>query len=529
MKRIFVFLMLAFLVFACTATAPRLAPTDTLSSTPTPLATVTSAQSSTPVPSTASPATTAVAHSALTTQGPYLAYLRSQGGRYEIVFTDADGSGQEIIPYPADANTQVGLPSLSSTLSPDGKWLAYYTGSAGKCFGNGGADTADLALNLVNLANGKSQVVTRLLSHDYPKNFVQAAQQLDQETLSADVLQNAFVCGITQAIAWSGDGRYLAFAGQMDGLSSDLYLYDMLSQTITRLSSGPEELQIIAWSQDGRWILTWGSYAEGEGMVYDLYVTSLDGSDVHKLPVSSCDTTSWLDDQTCFSFESENGVGTYNLALVNIKTSQVVPVWAGEFSSLAVSADHQWLAYFSHLSSQALKTGSDPNFTPGLYLVNLRTFKSSRVALPGNLDDYQSLQPLGSAERGFGLLNTSENTLYFLSPDGNLSSAGVNASRFSLSPDRQYLVAIGQKIHFLEADGTFLRDVDLPAALMGQGIQTILWRPDASGLFFTYQAPQDASTQFYALDRSTGGPRLVDRTSILSLGPSDFVWVGMPK
>ena len=47
MKRIFVFLMLAFLVFACTATAPRLAPTDTLSSTPTPLATVTSAQSST--------------------------------------------------------------------------------------------------------------------------------------------------------------------------------------------------------------------------------------------------------------------------------------------------------------------------------------------------------------------------------------------------------------------------------------------------------------------------------------------------
>ena len=394
--------------------------------------------------------------------------------------------------------------------------------------GNGAATPADLALNLLNLTDGKSQAVTSLLSHAYPNNFIQAARQLNQADITASQLQNSFVCGITQSLAWSPDGQQLAFAGQMDGLSSDLYLYDLASQTIKRLSSGPEEVQAIAWSPDGQWILDWSSFGSGEGMIYNLYVTSLVWSGIHELPVSSCDTSRWLDNQTCFSSKDENGVGLHALSLVNIKTGAVVPVWAGEFSSLAVSADHQWLAYFSHYSSQSLKTGSDPNFVPGLYLVNLDTLKASRVQLPGNIDDYRALQGLGSGDQSFGLVNTAGNALYFLSPGGKLSATGINATSFSISPNKQTLVAIGQKIHILKADGTSIREVDLPANLVSGDIGTIIWRPDSSGLFFTSQDPQNAYGQLYALNQLTGNPELVDNT-ITPSGPADFVWVGMPK
>ena len=69
----------------------------------------------------------------------------------------------------------------------------------------------------------------------------------------------------------------------MDGLSSDLYLYDSVSGTIKRLSSGPEEVQWISWSPDGKWILDGSSYSVGEGMQYDIYATSVDGATVKQL------------------------------------------------------------------------------------------------------------------------------------------------------------------------------------------------------------------------------------------------------
>ena len=393
------------------------------------------------------------------------------------------GQAKKIIPYPANSNIQTGMPSLSNTLSPDGHWLAYYTGSAGNCMGNGGENSTDLALNLLNLADGKSRFVTSLLSHDYPDNFVRAARQLNRPNTSPERLQNAFVCGIMQS---------------------------------------------IAWSPDSQWILNWSSYGSGEGMTYDLYATSLDGTTINKLPVSRCDTSMWLDDRTCFSSEDGNGIGMHALSLLNIKTGDLVPVWSGEFSSLAISADHQWLAYFSHFLSQAIKTGSDPDFNPGLYLVNLDTLKASRVELPGILDDYQSLQGLGSGDQSFGLLNTAGNALYFLSPGGKLSSTGIQATQFSLSPDRQSLVAIGQRIHILKTDGTSVREVDLPAGLLSRDIENIFWRPDSSGLFFTYMDPQTAYVQLYVMDVMVGEPDLVENILIMGV-PADFVWVGMPR
>ena len=163
----------------------------------------------------------------------------------------------------ADSLSKANYRPSARYVSPDGKWLAFYTGSAGNPVDMPASGTFDLTLNLLDLSTGEEQPITPLLSKDYPNNFVTAAAQLNDPDITAEYLYQAFVHGITRALAWSADGRYLAFAGQMDGLSSDLYLYDVETKTIRRLSSGDQELQWIDWSPDGKWIAFF-SDASGE-------------------------------------------------------------------------------------------------------------------------------------------------------------------------------------------------------------------------------------------------------------------------
>ncbi len=141
----------------------------------------------TSVPATSQPAVPATVAPQTTTNGPYLAYLRDQGNRLELVLMDADGKGEAAFLYPLNRNVHTPY-SLSNLVSPDGSWLAFYTGSIGQISGNDGSDTADLTLNLMSLGikrpAGSTQVITRLLSADYPANFTQAAQELGSANIS---------------------------------------------------------------------------------------------------------------------------------------------------------------------------------------------------------------------------------------------------------------------------------------------------------------------------------------------------------
>jgi WD40 repeat protein len=55
-------------------------------------------------------------------------------------------------------------------------------------------------------------------------------------------------------LAWSPDGRYLAFVGEMAG-TSDVYRYDSTNGNILQLTSGPDQAYGLQWSPDGRYIL----------------------------------------------------------------------------------------------------------------------------------------------------------------------------------------------------------------------------------------------------------------------------------
>ncbi len=474
-----------------------------------------------PVETTAPPAAGPTGSPSLTTNGPYLVYLRGPVGAQEIVLLDADGKGRKTFPSPMQS-----IPvSLSNLVSPDGQWMAYYTGSAGQAFGHIGKDTADLTLNLMSLSDGNSQAVTRLLSQDYPDIFVKAAQELNQPDITADQLQNAFLYGITQSIDWSPDGRYLAFAGEMDGLSSDLYLYDTVSKTVKRLSSGPEEVEWISWSPDGKWVLDGSAYAVGEGMTYDIFATSVDGASVRQILENTptiLGPQDWLNTHQFFESNSANGPGLFDLELVDINTGGKVEVWNGSYESFAFVPFGNWAALYANTPIWPYPyTGG--SFVPGPFLINLTNLKQTRIMFPTVPHiDFEALN--SPPARMFLMKSGTDQSLSYVSSDGTLTPAGVQADLFSVSPDQHYWVAASDKLQVFAADGSHLRDVQFQACGSGCAFQNILWRPDSSGLFFS-----DSSENLYSLDLLTGNPIHLDDT-LSSTSLADYVWVSnQPK
>jgi hypothetical protein len=471
------------------------------------------------VPATIQPSAPATVAPQISTDGPYLVYLRDQGNRLELVLMDADGKGEAAFPYPLNRNVYTPR-SLSNLVSPDGSWLAFYTGSLGQASGNDGSDEADLTLNLMSLGiktpAGSTQVITHLLSADYPANFDQAVQELGRSDITAQELQDTFVYGITQSIAWSPDGQYLAFAGQMDGLSSDLYLYNTADETIQRLSSGPEEVQWIEWSPDGKWILDASTYWVGLGMTYNFFATSVDGKVVRSLlkdsPLEPGQT--WINPHSFLAYHSTNGPGS-GLERVDIDSGSVDKVWDGHIFSQAVDVSGNWLALYDYDQG-------------GLFLIDLKTLKATRVQDPNPTHVYGTVAILRNSREPARLFMTwDENdlSLYYLSSNGALTSAGTSANFFSVAPNQADWIAIqDNNIQVFPGSGSQARIFKLPDGMAVDDFQAILWRPDLSGIFLASSAGQ-----LYTLDFSSGISTLVEEYlstyDPVSGIPAGLIWV----
>jgi dipeptidyl aminopeptidase/acylaminoacyl peptidase len=437
---------------------------------------------------------------------------------------DADGGGELSAPFPMDVNTIL-PPLLSDLLSPDGAWLAFYTGSAGPAFDQPGPTTADLTLKLMSLFNSKlltgdSQLVTRLLSADYPANFDTAASQLGITDLTPQALRDSFVAGITQSIAWSPDGTLLAFAGQMDGLSSDLYLYDANSGAIQRLSSGPQEVEWIDWSPDGKWVLDGSTYFVGEGMSYDVYATSTDGKVTRKLLTDYhlVGDVTWIDGNDFLTYQSENGPGNYGLERVNVGTGKIDMIRPDSFGSFLLDPQGSWLAVFSPSGDLAL--------------VDLATLKQTAVSLPGPAHAFGSGSYMASlnpgADRHFIFREDDASDWYYLSTGGVSTPATIDADLVSVAPDQQHWVALKDALQLYTSGSGKVSLFALPPGMQAGDFQSIIWRPDSSGIFLV-----STSSQLYALDFSSGEYSLVEQNLaaagsghfMTSAGPAGLIWV----
>jgi hypothetical protein len=190
-------------------------------------ATATAPASATPLP--AEPSATPTPE-VLHPDGPYLLFEGQDG----VWLANPDGSALTRI-----SGEGIGRGEAHGALSPDGTTLAYIT-----------TNPEGLALKLLSLPDGNLRTVAQILQLTEDEKFDYSPGSKGFVYMAIDRYTN---------LAWRPQGGdQLAFIGAMDGPSADLYLYDLDSELITRLSSGASQAIAPSWSPDGSYLLHFG-------------------------------------------------------------------------------------------------------------------------------------------------------------------------------------------------------------------------------------------------------------------------------
>jgi WD40 repeat protein len=103
-------------------------------------------------------------------------------------------------------------------------------------------------LRVLEIPSGKELAVVNLLPRQPDDDSLEGEARTAADQVWAAV-------GVWSRPAWSPDGRWLAFNAAIDGPSADVYVYDTLTNTIERLTDGPDQSVDLAWSPDGAYIV----------------------------------------------------------------------------------------------------------------------------------------------------------------------------------------------------------------------------------------------------------------------------------
>jgi|GEM_PF-1512455 len=505
MSKRFISLLLITLILGSCAPAP-------VSLTP-PL-TATLIPSRTPRPTeTAIPTTTS--YPPLQTEGPYLlfTYDGQNSPLKNFTIMDTDGNGRKEFQLPNDGYVTV----LQYAISPDKKWLVYFTGSTEEPY--------DLALNLLNLSNGTSQLIFKLIAQNFPKNLEPIVETMvlgDPPNYYADcfediecrlsLVQREFV-GSIYSFDWAPDSQSIAFTAQIDGPSSDIYTYSLVDETLQRLTTEIQNIYWMDWGPTGERILyeicsTPGTGYEGR----TLHIIDLEGNttfiDEEKLYNQSWGEYGWLD-ENLYLLDHPNDTDKppiYDLMIVDTDTRQFKEIWPHSLETFAINRDNKTIVLIHKNHPTRKATVPD-----GIYMVypSGKYWKISDVGIQFVLMEGQKPYPVFAQDYN--------RQFYSVSNDGSIDALPWANERVPwISPD-------GKLLLFRE-DGKLALYSDsyrpIKSWQIEDDVYKIAWRPDSLGLFiFT-------DKNAYYLPIPDGEPRpLLDNCSPKQCETPRFVWL----
>lgn len=144
---------------------------------------------------------------------------------------------------------------------------------------------------------------------------------------------------------WSSDGRRIALTAENDG-NVDVYVVDVASGRLTRLTTSSAEDRDPAWSPDGA-LIAFSSERDGNR---EIYVMRADGSGTRRLTTNASKDASpvWSPDGSRIAFVSERE-GSSELYLIRPDGSSLERLTTGAHSS---SDPPRWSPDGSHIAFQ---------------------------------------------------------------------------------------------------------------------------------------------------------------------------------
>ena len=468
---------------------------------------------------TLTPTITITPYSTLSTQRPHWLIRQSE---QVVVEYDAEGLGRKIIELPYDGYIPF-YPGLDSLVSPDGKWLAFYTGNLS--YGNlDTQETLPVTLNLLNISNGKVIKITDIVTDGYTEQLGKLVDELIQlypddykSTDSRDwvfsSVSGAFAESI-HAMRWSPDGHDLAFAAQIDGVSSDVYLYSLDTGSIKRIESSILNVATINWSPDGQYIIYRNFKPNFE---YLLYAAQPSGYVDNPKELYSADwlhTGPWLSTNHLLIADGTDTPYIVNMQSLDIRTGQLRPLWADAVDDYAIDSLNKTIL---------LNTGelAEPE-TFGVYIIKYNGQKAK--VLDGLYS--ATLFFRGGKQHRFlmqGFSHTSTNPTLSLTGDivgfdmqgSPVSIVGkYDYDKITISPDKAWLLTYDENnLYLYDADDILVQT--FPA----NGVYKVIWRTDSQAIFFL------DGQAIYFLSIPYGRPRLVDECKEDSCLMMDNTWL----
>lgn len=439
----------------------------------------------------------------LAEEGPYLALQPGFQNTTEIILYNRDGTGRQIVKLPENINPRVSVKNIS----PDGNWLAFHTGSVNI---GGEIDNLPVTLHIMNIDNGQIIKVADIVEQGYWEKLVKIATELKlhnpdlyNESYDPDWVEGSVVRHFQWSIyslSWSPNSKFLAFASQIDGISSDVYIYDVETGLIHRLEESLQNVLWIDWSPDGQYVIFHNSIP---GNVYtgsDFYaIKATSEKIINPKPFRSGfwhTTLEWLSPTTILITGTTDTAGKHSLQKLDIVTGRTTNLWGDYYGGYAIDYDNQVIAF------TASEFASPENF--GFYYV---TFDGKRKKL---LDGLYWVDVLfrGSGKNQF-LINGGNHDDAEYNIAGNTVGISLNEisnlldvldfGKTMISPDYTWLLTYDEEKIYL-----YNENDELTNTFLISGVYSVIWCPDSKGFFYA------TGRSLYYFDMQNMKPVFVD-------------------
>ena len=403
---------------------------------------------------------------------------------------EADGTRSQLF---GDAQLSIGH-SLSAGIAPHYGLVAFVGGDNPMTPDREGS--GPLTLFLLDTRTATVKPISPLFSPDIVKALDAATQSGDRnDAVEAGIA----VAEMSDTLAWSPDGRYLAFIAALDGPSSDVYSYDRETGQINRLTDGPNQAARLFWSPDNQWIIHEEIESFGTGAGYNVkavWAAAPDNSGNRKLydvDYSGDEVfVDWVSPES-FLVYSWSAIGLQNARQFNLTTGEAQRL-GPEFPVQAYAVDPKSLTQLYVIDDY---TAQQNGLTGGLYL-DTPAAPPQRVAT-GNWYNVQWRPHAGLffAQGAEGVVSVSR--------DGAAQPYAAESVALPIdSPDGAWLLAWGDGnysgpigLRLYSADG------ELKRTIASDSVTYATWSPASDGVFYLSEG------NLYYVAISNGEPQLV--------------------